>query len=134
MKKIKGLFAVCIFLFLASSIFAQSDNSVAETKSTVEKAACSTSSAACDSKAKEAKMSGVSTISNDVQVKVVNTMDNKSSVKSEAGCCGSDSKVEGAKMSDSKKGSCNSSVTKTASVENQKSHNADCKCEGCVKS
>lgn len=129
MKKIKVLFAASIFLFLASSIFAQSENSVAETKSTLEKAACSTSS--CDSKAKETK---VSNISNTSQVNVINAMDNKTTVKSEAGCCGSDSKVEGAKMSDSKKGSCNSSVTKTASVETAKAHNKECKCEGCVKS
>ncbi len=131
MKKIKVLLTASLFLFLASSIFAQAENTVAETKSKVEKEACSTTAGACDTKAKETK---ISNISNDAQLNVINAMDNKSSVKSEAGCCSSDSKVEGAKMSDTKKGNCNSSVTKTASVESQKSHNADCKCEGCAKS
>ncbi|MFZ1289050.1 MAG: hypothetical protein WAR79_03110 [Melioribacteraceae bacterium] len=131
MKKIKVLLTASLFLFLASTIFAQVENTVAETKSKVEKEACSTSASACDAKGKETK---VSNISNDSQLNVINAMDNKTSVKSEAGCCSSDSKVEGAKMSDSKKGSCNSSVTKTASVESQKSHKAECKCEGCAKS
>ncbi len=127
MQQIKILFTAVLFIFLASSVFAQSENTASKSK-----AACSTSAtSSCNTK--ETSPTGVSTISNSTQ-QYSKAVDIPAPAKSEAGCCGSENEAECSKMSEVKKESCNSSVTKTASVETHKEHNKDCKCADCAKS
>lgn len=127
MKNIKIVLGTALFLFLASSVFAQSENTASKSN-----AACSTSAtSSCNTK--ETSPNGVSTISNNTQ-QYTKAVDIPAPAKAEAGCCGSENKVENTKMSDVKKDCAKTAVTKTASVETPKAHGKDCKCADCVKS